>query len=209
MIGCLFKYAVNTEFTQVMALVKDINTVSNYEQFFKLVFGDWHQYSMEIHRKLEAGVISAKLGLVNFDPNKKAPVKPTKKSLLDAAWEDNLPEDLRNLRDRQDRLADIARRLNADRPVNVMPEFRAAQLPPRPAPNLLDAARPLATQRIPIRNAGWTDEVYRANFGPRALQELLDRENWLRERMRPIRGAAVNEPRVLARMQPAVNRETE
>lgn len=83
LIGSIFQYATRTEFAEVTTTIKQLNTFSNYEQFFHQVFGELLPYTDATHRTMEEGVISAKLGLIGYDPSKKedTSVKKNKASI--------------------------------------------------------------------------------------------------------------------------------
>ena len=85
MVGCLFQYATVVPFKEVFGMISSINNVSNYEQFFHQVFGQYWQYSEEIHQKLESGVMCAKFALNGYDPLVVTPQPTVKKKSLEEA----------------------------------------------------------------------------------------------------------------------------
>lgn len=65
LIGAMFKYATQTPLKDIEEQVLQLNTISNYEQFFMAVFDGTLPYLDEYVISMEEGVICTKLALIN------------------------------------------------------------------------------------------------------------------------------------------------
>lgn len=88
LIGSIFKYSTATPFEEAMGVIKTLNDNSAYQQYFNNVFGQYLQYTPDIAKELEAGVVNAKYSLLSL---KDLTVK-AKKSLADRIAEGELEE---------------------------------------------------------------------------------------------------------------------
>lgn len=71
LIGSIFAYATATELTALIEEIKTLNSTSEYESFFHRVLGDSLPYDDQYRSQLEAGILTAKYGLVNWKRTKK------------------------------------------------------------------------------------------------------------------------------------------
>jgi hypothetical protein len=198
-IGCLFAYSTKTEFKQIYEIIKNINYISNYEQFFNQVFQGYWQFTPEIAQRLERGVISAKLSLVNYNPNK--PEKKKKVTVTKSVYEDdefrfarvgdpqlhNPGEGVRAVaRPRADGRARIGNWLAQP---EAVPEQQGAAQPERPVfpwPEEEDHGPDAIANQVPLANP-WrgrntlptvrarSDETYGRLYGIPALEEMRRR----------------------------------
>lgn len=76
LIGNIMAFAKNTKFEEVVQTLKRLNDVSTYQQFFQSVLGDVLPYSDDYRAMLSEGCTNAKYSLINWEPKKKAGVKP-------------------------------------------------------------------------------------------------------------------------------------
>lgn len=74
LIGSIFAYATATELTALINEIKELNSTSEYDVFFHKVLGGYLEYNDDYRASLEAGVIVAKYGLINWKKEKKAEV---------------------------------------------------------------------------------------------------------------------------------------
>lgn len=77
-IGSIMSYAKRTPLKVLMEQIKEMNTVSNYEVFFREVLSNHLPYNDIYRQKLEEGVVLAKYGMMSMTKkpsSKKAPVR--------------------------------------------------------------------------------------------------------------------------------------
>lgn len=82
-IGSIMAYAKRTPLKDLMATIKEMNTVSNYGAFFRDVLQDLLPYNEVYRQRLEEGVVLAKYGMLSM--TKKPPAKKVPASRVRAA----------------------------------------------------------------------------------------------------------------------------
>lgn len=84
-IGALFKYGTEHELKDLMSEIKELNSNSQYESFFKRILADQLPYSPAYQEKMEAGVILAKYGMLGME--KKTPKAKAAEKIKTVAME--------------------------------------------------------------------------------------------------------------------------
>ena len=75
-IGSIMAYAKRTPLKTLMAQIKEINSVSNYEVFFRDVLSNLLPYNDVYRQKLEEGVVLAKFGMAGMSKKPVATPRP-------------------------------------------------------------------------------------------------------------------------------------
>lgn len=76
-IGAIFKYSTSIGLTELITEIKGLNSNSEYEAYFNKVLGGYLPFNNDYRASLEAGVITAKFGLMNWKKDTpKAKVAP-------------------------------------------------------------------------------------------------------------------------------------
>lgn len=86
LIGAIMKYAKETPFDKIVEIIKTMNDVSTYKQFFEEVLRGSLEYNDAYRALLREGIVNAKHSYLNWEANKDKPKK--KKSLLEQYTEE-------------------------------------------------------------------------------------------------------------------------